>query len=269
MRIKVSVLAAVSGLSLAALSAPAFAGGCGYGASGNDCGAQVQHIPSAPAAFGPMTVRDVHPMGYLRSVNFQRSPNISITRVHGMGPTAGLSDAPSGFTNGCHPTSTQYCRSDAGTPVQVQGYAPRYDAQPGYSANRVVLPGTFNRSVTLPGTFNQSVTLPGTFSQGLSYSAPTPAFGGVGGQATAPVAVGDGSFASNVGADGTYWEKTSGPTFFGDTLATTVICKRKLPTQTVNPVVPVPYGVPTPVPTCGPTVHNHSRYGHHGSRWVK
>jgi len=87
----------------------------------------------------------------------------------------------------------------------------------------------------------------------------------MGGQATAPVLTQNGTYASNVGADGSYWEKVSGPTAFGDTIATQVICKRKLPTQVVNPVVNVPYAVPTPV-YCGPTPHK----PHHGhkSRWT-
>ena len=72
------------------------------------------------------------------------------------------------------------------------------------------------------------------------------------GQAGAPIAQGDGTYSSTVGADGSYWEKVSGPTVMGSTIATSVICKRKLPTQVVNPTVGVPYPVPVPVP--GPVV---------------
>ena len=64
-------------------------------------------------------------------------------------------------------------------------------------------------------------------------------------QQTGPLA---GSYASNVSADGSYWEKVSGPTAFGSTIATQVICKRKLPTRVVNPVVGVPVPVPVAVP---------------------
>ena len=87
---------------------------------------------------------------------------------------------------------------------------------------------------------------PGVVSQapGLNaFSVPT----GMPGAAGAPMPQADGTFASRVGADGTYWEKVSGVTMFGDTVATSVICKRKLPTQTVNPTVGVPYPVPVPV----------------------
>jgi len=402
MRIKFSIMAAVSSLTLAAVSTPAFAGHCAAGAP--SCNVGVNVIAPAPAQFGPMTVHTQHPMGHLRQVNFQRSPNVSITRVHGMMQTAGLSDAPTGFTGGCHPTSTQYCRTDAGTPINIdfaptpapviaapyvapapvytapaqpvytgrtftgQGYdpskfAPRqygdntftpgivnaptsfvdrspanaqaalnsgravtqplanggmtpamgfpgpaigmstYSAPaPAMSTGRVTLPGTYAASpamgrVTLPGTYSTSpamgrVTLPGTYS-----TSAAPMVGMGGGQATAPVLTQNGTYASNVGSDGTYWEKTSGPTMFGNTMATQVICKRKLPTQVVNPVVNVPYAVPTPVPTCTPSTqghshqghqhHNHAQFGHnhqqhiamesgsnarygsHGSRWIK
>ena len=67
------------------------------------------------------------------------------------------------------------------------------------------------------------------------------------GAAGAPIPQADGTFASQVGADGTYWEKVSGVTTFGNTVATSVVCKRKLPTQVVNPQIGVPYPVPVPV----------------------
>ena len=326
MRIKVLTVAAVSSLSLIASAAPALAGGCMNGAP--SCNVGVKVIPSAPAHFGPMTVHTAHPMGHLRQVDFQRAPNVSITRVHSMMPTASLSDAPSGFTGGCHPTSTQYCRANVGTPVSVnmapapviatpyvapaapvvsapvytgrtytgQGYdaskfAPRQygddtfvpgiahvptsyvdrsptNAQAALNSGRAVTQPLANGGmtpaygmdapamgrVTLPGTYSAApamgrVTLPGTYASGPAMGMSRAV---IGGQATAPVLTQNGTYASNVGADGTYWEKTSGPTMFGNTMATQVICKRKLPTQVVNPVVNVPYAVPTPVPTCGP-----------------
>ncbi|MEP3888962.1 MAG: hypothetical protein ABJN69_00765 [Hellea sp.] len=356
MRIKFSVLAAVSSLSLAALATPAFAGGCGNGAP--NCNVGVNVIAPAPAQFGPMTVNTNHPMGHLRQVNFQRSPNVSITRIHGMASSADLSDAPSGFTGGCFPTSTHYCRSDAGTPVNVQmnptpvnagpviappyvpaapvytapaqplrtfvgqGYdpskfAPRQygdntftpgiahvptsyvdrspaNAQAALNSGRAVQQPLANGGMTpaygqtmplMSGMGGYSapaqrvVTLPDTMVNGMGgYSAPRmgPMMGApsmpvpmmpapmMGGRATAPVLTQNGTYASNVGADGTYWEKTSGPTMFGDTMATQVICKRKLPTQVVNPVVNVPYPVPTAIPTCGPAPHGM----HQGHRWT-
>lgn len=319
MRIKYSILAAVSSLSLLASAAPAMAGGCANGAA--TCNVGVNVMPSVPAQFGPMTVHTNNPMGHLRQVNFQRAPNVSITRIHGMAPTAALSDAPSGFTNGCHPTSTRYCRQNVGTAVNIQPViaAPApVIAQPlrtvvgqGYDASKFA-PRQYGDNTFTPGiahvptsyvdrspdnaqaVLNSGRTViqppanggmtPAYGSAPLSYtsapafnpapvvtqpyvaSVPAPTFA-YGGQATAPVLTQNGTYASNVGSDGTYWEKTSGPTMFGNTMATQVICKRQLPTQVVRPVVNVPYAVPTPVPTvCGPAPHgmhqgHNTRYG--------
>ena len=151
---------------------------------------------------------------------------------------------------------------------------------PAYGQTQPLMSAPAMGRVTLPGTFVSApamgrVTLPGTYASapamGMSMSAPM-----MGAQATAPVLTSNGTYASNVGADGTYWEKTSGPTFFGDTLATQVICKRQLPTQVVNPVVNVPYAVPTPVATtCGPEPHamhqgHNTRYGQQPvGRWTQ
>lgn len=344
MRIKVSIMAAVSGLSLLASAAPAMAGGCANGAP--NCKVGVNVIAPAPAQFGPMTVHTSHPMGHLRQVHFQRAPNVSITRIHGMMPTAGLSDAPSGFTGGCHPTSTQYCRTDVGTPVTVdlaptpapvvaapyvpapvmpapimaqplrtmvgQGYDPskfiprQYgdstftpgiahvptsyvdrsptNAQAALNSGRAVAQPLANGGMTPAYGMDTptvmpamgGVTLPDTYASGPAMGMGSVTLPGtyMGGQATAPVLTQNGTYASNVGADGSYWEKVSGPTMFGDTMATQVICKRKLPTQVVNPVVNMPYAVPTPVATCGPAPHamhqgHNSRYGQPNGRWIR
>ncbi len=374
--------ALLGALSTAVMAAPAFAGGNCNGAA---CAGSVQVMPGYSPEFGPMTVRNENPMGHLRSVNFQRSPNVSITRIHGMAPTAGLSDAPSGFTGGCHPTSTTYCRQEAGQPVQVELnppapapvplalYSPpapviQAPAQPrtvriggGYDPSKfaprtygdasfvpgiaylptskvvrdpaaaqqvldsgqtrpqdVVVPGTGTAphmgmvrpqaaygSVNLPGTFQPraamgSVNLPGTFiggqvapqmAYGMSMSGPQmrapgltntqglhlmptrpgPSFGQPGTpvlQQSGPMA---GSYGSSVAPDGSYWEKVSGPTAFGSTVATQVICKRKLPTQTVNPVYGVPVPVPVPVHQGCQTAHGPAgRYGASApGRWVQ
>ena len=307
MRIKVSILAAISSLTLAGLSSTAFAN-CGYG--NTNCNLGVSITPAMPANFGPMTANTAHPVGYLRSVDFQRAPNVSVTRIHGLGPTANIADAPSGFTNGCHPSSTQYCRSDAGTPVSVQLNAPLAAApapiavpapvisQPlrsyvgqGYDASKFA-PRQYGDDTFVPGiahiptsivdrnpdnadaVLNSGRTIAQPIANGgyaprpasnnvSSFSAPVsmqaPAYRASafnapivsapygGSQATRPYKTNNGTYASNVGADGTYWEKASGLTVFGSTVATEVICKRQLPRQTVNPVVPVPVAVPTRV----------------------
>lgn len=344
---------ALMGVMTASLmAAPAFAGGnCG----GGNCAVPVQVMDGFVPEFGPMTVRTQNPMGHLRSVQFQRAPNVSITRVHGMMPTANLSDAPSGFTGGCHPTSTTYCRQDMGSPIQVQlapppapiahhapvveqprvvaiggGYDPskftprvygdptfvpgiahvptsivdrdpvraqqvldsgRAVSQPVLGRDtfggtvpsphmmrqreyNIVMPGTFARPPQMMQQQQYNIVMPGTFARPPQMMLQQPHnFGQAGApmlQQTGPFA---GSYGSTVGQDGTYWEKVSGPTSFGDTIATQVICKRQLPQRTVNPVVNVPYPVPVQIAQpqgCAPVPHNLHHYEgrqHQGGRY--
>jgi len=346
-------------LSAVVMAAPAFAGGsCNSG----NCGPSVQVLPSYAPEFGPMTIRTENPMGHLRSVNFQRAPNVSITRIHGMAPTAGLTDAPSGFTGGCHPTSTTYCRQSAGVPVQVQLSAPaprpapimQSPAEPvtvrvggGYDPSKfaprtygdaslvpgiaylptskvvrdpaaaqqvldsgqtrpqdVVVPGTGtapNMGMVRPQAAYGGVNLPGTFiggqappapqmAYGMSMPAPqmrapgltntqglmlAPTRGGPSfGQPSAPVLQQSGpmagAYGSSVARDGSYWEKVSGPTAFGSTVATQVICKRQLPRQVINPVIGVPTPVPVPVQAgCQTAQAPAARYGQNApGRWI-
>ncbi len=313
MRIKVSILAALSGLSLAVISTPAMAGGCGYGAPVN-CNAGVNVIPTEAPSFGPMTVANNNPLGHLRTINFQRSPHVSITRIHGMAPTASLADAPSGFTGGCHPSSTQYCRANAGQPVSVQlntpiapapvqqlrtwvgkGYDPSKFAPRQYGDNTftpgiahiptsIVDRSPINAQAALNSgrAVSQPIVSPSNYNfaaaPSASYATNNYASSAYGSQPSAPVAVGNGIYGSNVGADGTYWEKTSGPTMLGSAVATQVICKRQLPRQVVNPIINVPVAVPTPVaiaaPVCRPVPFGgqqnlQTRYGAaQGSSWV-
>ncbi len=337
-----SILAAASALSILSLAGAAQAGHCG----GNNCSIGVDYIPSPAPVFGPMTVADAHPMGHLRSVNFQRAPHVSIMRVHSMMPTAGLSDAPTGFTSGCHPQSTQYCRQDAGVPVNVEVFQPSVQQAPavpvapvirtgsGYDASKFA-PRQYGENVFTPGIahiptsivdrsvenadralnsgrtvpqpvanggfaprpsmmgasqgYTGTVTLPTNYAPRMQMMAPAPVMpapimptmGHVampapsfGRPAGAPVLQPNGTYGSTVGSDGTYWEKVSGPTFMGDTLATQVICKRKVETQVVNPVIGVPVPVPTPLPTgCAapqphqPVGHN-ARYGQDMAGWT-
>ena len=335
-------------LSASLLAAPAFAGG-NCGAAG--CGVPVHVMPGYAPEFGPMTIRTQQPMGHLRSIDFQRAPNVSIMRVHGMNPTAGLSDAPSGFTDGCHPTSTTYCRQDAGRPVQVEFNAPAPAPVPLalYSPPAPVVAPSEPRVVRIGGGYDPSKFTPRvygdpTFVPGIAHiptsivdrdpvraqqvldsgravpqpvvvpgrsqvpqaaynhnMAPAvrfapqiqgpvnmgPRFGRPGApvlQQSGPMA---GAYGSSVGGDGTYWEKVSGPTAFGDTIATSVICKRQLPRQVVRPIIGVPVPVPVPVPVqqgCAPThvqaphahqgpAHNRHQGGRYGQqapgRWIQ
>lgn len=336
-------------LSATVLATPAFAGGnCASG----DCSMAVQVMPSYAPEFGPMTVRTQQPMGHLRSVNFQRAPNVSITRIHGMMPSAGLSDVPSGFTGGCHPTSTTYCRQDAGQPVRVQmeqpvplalysppaptpvvaapseprviriggGYdpskfTPRVYGDPTFVpgiahvptsivdrdpvraqqvldtgravAQPVVVPGTGRVPQMVQRPAMQASMLQRPMMQAPMMQAPMmqrptgfapqmrgpmygqPSFGQPSApalQRSGPMA---GAYGSSVAGDGTYWEKVSGPTAFGNTVATSVICKRQLPTRVVRPVIGVPVPVPVAVPGCGPVQphQSHAPQGHASGRY--
>jgi len=347
MPIKTVIAAGVSILGVMAMSSDtAFANDCFTGqfaqqANENcDLGSVVIN-PYAPK-YDAVTIRNTEPLGYLRTVNFQRSPNVSITRVHGLPANVGLSDAPSEFTDGCHPSSTVYCRAGHGVaapapiveapvqaPVQVQTYqAPQQPLRTwiggGYDPSKFI-PRQYGENTLTPGiayiptsivdrsperadqvlnsgrtvpqpianggvaprpetyhvlqnagpnaTLVQGPVLSGPVLSGLVFAQGVPAlptpqiapqapvqYGQSYNQPTAPVYTGNGTYASHVGADGTYWEKTSGLTNFGGTIATQVICKRKLPTQTVNPVI----GVPTPV--C--QVAGHGPHAAHGNSWT-
>jgi len=117
-------------LSAALMAAPAFAGG---NCAGGNCAVPVHVLPSMPTQFGPLTIQNQNPLGHLRTIDFQRAPHVSITRVHGLAPTATLSDAPSGFTGGCHPSSTTYCRQGGNFAAPVNVPAPVFSA-PVFSA---------------------------------------------------------------------------------------------------------------------------------------
>ena len=123
-----TTLLCVSGLGLFTANSPAYAGGCGLGVNPALCQTGVNVNPGTGPVFDNMNVNVHQPMGFLRSVDYQRAPNVSITRVHGLTDSAGLSDFPSAFSNGCHPTSTAYCREDKGVPVNVQFNTPQVQA---------------------------------------------------------------------------------------------------------------------------------------------
>ena len=142
----------------------------------------------------------------------------------------------------------------SGVPIRHgQPYAAPYRldpvpfAVPADAAPRGVVPGAMPAGIPAvpPGPRSIPIMPAPGFAAPAMPGLPT-------GLAGAPVAQADGTYASRVGADGTYWEKVSGPTMLGSTVATSVICKRKLPTRTVTPQVGVPFPVPVPVP--GPVV---------------
>ena len=215
-------------------------------------------------------------MGHLRSVQIAGAPHVNITRVHGLNNPVGLVDAPTGFTNGCHPSSTQYCRNGAVAPqpapgVDISRFQPRtYGSTamvPGiahvptsivdrdYGRAQAVLNANGGGIVPHPSMMGGAIAAPIVSMSAPAFTPPavtsfspspvisTPA------AIQGPVTVNPASTArfmpETLRADGTYWEQTSGPTMVGGTMATKVICKRQA--QVVNPVVGVPHPVPTPV----------------------
>ncbi|GHB02882.1 hypothetical protein GCM10009069_27050 [Algimonas arctica] len=328
---------------LGLLSGIALAGGPAYcGVAGCDTG--VSYVPSPTGHSGPTTIENRTPYDFLDSVHFQRSPHVSITRVHGMAPNVGLADAPGGFTQGCHPQSTTYCRSGhqgsaavSTTSVRTASVAaPTYVPPPVMQAPIVApqphmpRPHVQERVVAIGGGFDPSKFTPRiygdpyTITPGIAYlptsivdrnpyraqavldagpGGVTPALTGMPigplptprppapvmmhqpmmqppnvhvprvqpymthprppymsgpqvqpsiptgypGAAGAPYKMTNGRYGSTVGADGTYWEKVSGPTQIGNTVATQVICKRRLP-QPAPTYYPTPYPAPQPMP---------------------
>ena len=281
----------------------AVAGNCGsFGDLSCDPG--VSYNSAGVAIADPLQVNVAQPLGGLRSVHVRTAPAVSITRIYGEGHAlASVTDAPSGFTGGCNPTTTQYCRQNVGTPVNVAFNAQptqQFVAAPVIAApvvSPIVTPSVrfgsgYNPAAFAPRQYGEDVFTPGIAHIPTSYvdrsphtaerllqsgttrtasnfsfnSAPTTTF-------AAPVASSH-SFSSHsvaaptsytgpVDADGGYWEQVSGPTLFGDTLATQVVCRRQAPvvqqevqvqtqqtyTQVVRPVV----AVPTPYPVyCQP-----------------
>ena len=312
---KVALLVGSLGISVAAM--PAMAGGCGYGGNPYACnmGTSVQSWGTIPAA--PTTVNIMPPMGHLKSVNYTRSPNVSITRLHGMTQVPSLTDFPSAFTGGCMPSSTQYCHSNAGTPINVSlNAAPQMrapiiaapytgsslslaTATPQYSftaplpAPRIVaIGGGYDPSKFTPRVYGDNNITPGIVHAPTSFidRDPTRAamalqqasysnysatslspyagasvqlggstmMGGSFGSASSVAAPSSGTPYTGVDASGGYWEKVSGVTRFGDTIATQVICRRQAPQPKVQvqvqqqrvlrPIIGVPVPVPTPVP---------------------
>lgn len=110
MRQLLKTTAIIGGLTLSLGSTAALAGNCGFGASGPNCQPSVVTHPGGAPTIDPMHVYSTRPMGHLRSVKYLGTPSVNITRIHGQRSSVGLSDAPSAFTSGCNPESTQYCR---------------------------------------------------------------------------------------------------------------------------------------------------------------
>ncbi len=339
MRHILKTAAVISGLSLTIGSVTAYAGNCGGTVRGPECQTQVVVHPGVAPSMDPMHVYSSQPMGHLRTVEYLGTPSVNITRVHGMGPTAGLTDAPTGFTDGCLTESTNYCRQGGMQPQAMPMMAPMpapVIAQPApisQPVERVVhVGGGYDPSKFIPRTYGSLEPVPGiahvptsivdrshanaqavlnsgrTQPQALASGgiAPHPSMmagGSMHGTMSGMGMTGMGQSAmvnpmmsgsmmpqqigmqseirtmapqgnvypgGEMSGNGTYWEKVSGPTMMGNTMATQIICKRQAEQVRVErPVYGVPVPVPTAVPMCErapmPMAMPHlagGRYGH-------
>lgn len=303
-------LTSLSGLVFVLAVPSAFAGNCGQ-FGGQNCDPGVVYNSAGVAIADPLQVNVAQPLGGLRSVHIRTAPAVSITRIYGeRGALAGVGDSPSGFTGGCNPTTTAYCRQNVGTPVNAVFNAQptqQFVAGPVIAApvvSPVVTPSVrfgsgYNPAALAPRQYGEDVFTPGIAHIPTSYVDRSPhtaerllqsgttrtasnfSFNSASTASIAAPIASSHSFASHsaaptghtspVDANGGYWEQVSGPTLFGDTLATQVVCRRQAPvvqpkvevvqtqqvlTQVVRPIV----AVPTPVPVyCQPTKVN-SRY---------
>jgi len=271
-----SAIIALSGLGLSAVSTTALAGGCGgYGAPNMNCAPNVVVVNSTPR-FDQTTVNIRQPMGHLRSIHYNQVPQVSIMRVHSMPQSVSLADRPNGFTGGCNPQSTGYCRSHAGQSAHSVMATPQFAPQPAPQPVFVSPPAapTFNAN-SQPRQYGENTFVPGiahvptsyvdrsvennqavlnsgqTVAQSTTLGGMAPGYGQMQSMAqttqsytthhsqvvAAPtVQAPQGTPYSSVAADGTYWEQTSGPTMIDGTMATQVLCKRQAPMQTVQPL---------------------------------
>ncbi len=158
----------LSGLTLTIGTTAALAGDCRYNGAPN-CQPQVVTHPGGTPSVDPMHVYSQAPMGHLRSVQFLGTPSVNITRVHGAGPSASLSDAPSAFTGGCTPESTHYCRQGAQQAMpapmpmpMVAAPAPVIAAPVAQPTERIVaIGGGYDPSKFIPRTYGSNELTPG------------------------------------------------------------------------------------------------------------
>lgn len=208
-------------------------------------------------------------------ISYKTDPTVSITPLYGSRSMVGLTDAPTAFTASTNPVSTYY--APAKHPTASGSFT-------GTTHTRTTHTGTTHTgqpvSITLHGPIPQKPTVtapaqPSVYghtytapqSQSLSIATATPSShtpqqpqiswpNVPAGTITPP----SGVIASPQLADGSYWEQVSGPTLFGDTLATKVICKRPAPAAPVAPppvqqqhtITTIQTPQFTPPPQCAP-----------------
>ena len=271
------------------MSAPAAVAGNCNAYSGQNCNPGVVYNGGSGQYFDPLTVNIKQPLEELRSVKIHTAPKVSITRIYGQQTLASVGDNPSGFKGGCNPTTTQYCRQSVATPVNVSiNQAPRVSHVSQVSPivrPTVRIGGGYNPAASHSRQYGEYTFTPGTaylptshvnrnpaaaaqlLASGLTRSYNSRSYSTSSSvQIAQPLShsVSRSGPISSIDATGGYWEQVSGPTLFGDTLATQVVCRRQAPvqpvplrTQVVRPVI----GVPTPVPVQCQPIKSANRYG--------
>ena len=165
MRLMFKKAAILGGLSVSLLSTSAFAGGCFPGPAGPVCNPGVVTHPGPAPVMDPVHVFSQSPMGHLKTVQYLSTPSVNITRIHGVPNAPQLSDAPNGFTSGCMPESTGYCRGAA--PVMAQPAPIMSQAAPAFVQPAPVIappaPQVTERVVAIGGGYDPSKFTPRTY----------------------------------------------------------------------------------------------------------
>ncbi len=300
MRITHLASSALGGFLILGMSATAQAGN-GYmayeGVPGAPCNARMLHSGAALNCnpgfvahqapvdqLAPIGSYATAPYGYLRSIEYKNTPNVNITRVYSEAPRVRLDDRPSGFTGGCRPETTGYCRKGglrAPAPRPVMVPAPRPVVAPapivrygkGYDASKFA-PRQYGSTELVRGIANiptsivdrspithidgvpqpqvRSVTTAPQLNVTVNQIAPRPVAAAPQGRVLGYVD--GGSFTKVTPGRPDYWEKVSGMTIVDGLPATKIVCRRAgTPgkVETVNVRRPV-IGVPTPIPTAVP-----------------
>lgn len=238
MRIYSVVSAAVSGILLVGVSSAAFAGSCGGGvgcSSGfnqarlpyegvpsaachirpvmgvlpaNNCGAGVVNHGIAPDPLAAVHSYNTAPYGYLKTFEYKNTPNVNVMRVRHRAPMAALNNVPTGFTSGCNPASTGYCRAGGVMPVvmprpvmrPVMHLAPRPVFRPAPVAPvQIRTASGYNPANFAPRQYGSNVLTPGTahIPTSIVDRSPITHIGGVPQQQVSSVTTVNGTYGGN------------------------------------------------------------------------
>lgn len=127
MRVAKTVFAAMGGALFALAGQSAIAGPqCGPVGCAPDIYVEQVVQPRAET----VVVSSSSPYDYLRSVEYRDAPAVNVERVYGQDYGVALSDAPSGFSQGCTPHSTMYCGQHQPSPLPQPMPRPQFTCPP-------------------------------------------------------------------------------------------------------------------------------------------